>query len=70
MKKRKNSITRRDKAESHEGLVLIASLIAQHYVKNRLKGTYENQTEHEQNGDDFLSTNTQESQKIDNTDVQ
>jgi len=69
VKKRKNSITQRDKSESHEGLLLIAGLIARHHVKHRLT-TYENQTEHEQNGDDFLFTNTQESQNIDNPDVQ
>lgn len=73
MKNSKHGVTRSDqglKPESHEGLALIASLIAQHHVKNRLRVTHENQTKPRQNRDDLLFTNTQESQNIDDTDVQ
>lgn len=61
MRKRKNSITPRDKAESHEGLLLIAGLIARHHVKNRLKEIGQNRGEF---------NNTKESQNIDDTEVQ
>jgi hypothetical protein len=70
VKKRKHSITRRDKAESYEGLLLIAGLIARHHVKNRLKEIPISQTKPRQNGDDFLSTNTQENRNVDDTEVQ
>jgi hypothetical protein len=66
VKKSKRSVTRSDKHESHEGLVLIASLIARHYVKNHLN--HISQKKPGQNRDEI--TNTQENQNIDDTEVQ
>jgi len=66
VRKRKNSVAQRDKFESHEGLLLIAGLIARHHVKNLLN--HMSQPKPGQNRDDF--TNTQENQNIDDTEVQ